>query len=184
MRSPCSRDHAGPGHQALLDAGANAMARNAAGETPWDLAQANEALQGTDGYWRLNDARFGAPGGGGTRDSTTTPAGRAGATGRGQAVTTTCRRLRLRSSLTQSVESTGKIVLHEAAIAGRPFASEHLKSSAVGVHCLFQAHRVGFPFTQGPKGVAEVVLRHGPIERHLLTGTLFEGGAVRLDGLR
>ena len=30
-----------------------ATARNAAGETPWDLAQANEALQCTDGYWRL-----------------------------------------------------------------------------------------------------------------------------------
>ena len=76
----------GPAIEALLDAGANAMARNAAGETPWDLAQANEALQGADGYWRLNDARFDAPGGGGAGGSTTTPAGRAGATGRGQTV--------------------------------------------------------------------------------------------------
>ena len=58
----------------------------AAGETAWDLAQANEVLQGTDGYWRMNDARFGAPGGGGAGGSTTTPAGRAGATGRRQAV--------------------------------------------------------------------------------------------------
>ena len=81
-----NRVHAGPAIEALLDAEANAMARNAAGETPWDLAQANEALQGTDGYWRLNDARFDVPGGAGTPDSTTTPAGRAGATGRGQAV--------------------------------------------------------------------------------------------------
>ena len=38
------------------------MARNAAGNTPWDLAEANEPLQGTDGYWRLNDARFEPPG--------------------------------------------------------------------------------------------------------------------------
>ena len=48
--------------EALLDAGADAVARNAAGETPWDLAEANEPLQGTDGYWRLNDARFEPPG--------------------------------------------------------------------------------------------------------------------------
>ena len=47
--------------ETLLAAGADPTARNAAGETPWDLAQANEALQGTDGYWRLNDARFDAP---------------------------------------------------------------------------------------------------------------------------
>ena len=49
--------------EALLDAGANAAARNAAGQTPWDLAQENEALKGSDAYWRLNDARR-APGGG------------------------------------------------------------------------------------------------------------------------
>ena len=73
---PDARFHAGRAIEALLDAGANAMARNAAGETAWDLAQANEALQGADGYWRLNNARFGAPGGGGTRDSATTPAWR------------------------------------------------------------------------------------------------------------
>ena len=53
--------HAGHAIEALLDAGANAMARNAAGETPWDLAQNNEALKGSDGYWRLNDARFHTP---------------------------------------------------------------------------------------------------------------------------
>ena len=37
------------------------MARNANGETPWDLAQENEALRESDAYWRLNDARFNAP---------------------------------------------------------------------------------------------------------------------------
>ena len=46
---PDARFHAGRAIAALLDAGANAMARNAAGETAWDLAQANEALQGADG---------------------------------------------------------------------------------------------------------------------------------------
>ena len=56
------RRHSGPAIEALLDAGADAVARNAAGETPWDLAEANEPLQGTDGYWRLNDARFEPPG--------------------------------------------------------------------------------------------------------------------------
>ena len=53
--------HAGPSIAALLDAGANPLARNAAGQTPWDLAQQNEALQGSPAYWRLNDARFNAP---------------------------------------------------------------------------------------------------------------------------
>ncbi len=48
----------------LLDAGADATARNAEGETPWDVLQKNAALdklKGSDDYWRLNDARFGSP---------------------------------------------------------------------------------------------------------------------------
>ena len=49
--------------EALLAAGANAAVNNAAGQTPWDLAQENEALKGSDTYRRLNDARR-APGGG------------------------------------------------------------------------------------------------------------------------
>ena len=43
--------------EVLLDAGADPLARNAAGETPWDLAQRDEYLRGTDAYRRLNDAR-------------------------------------------------------------------------------------------------------------------------------
>ena len=42
----------------LLDLGASPSARNGKGRTPWDLAQENEALKGTNAYWRLNDARF------------------------------------------------------------------------------------------------------------------------------
>lgn len=53
--------HAGAAVVALLEAGADPLARNEAGETPWDLAQANELLRGSDAYWRLNDARFDAP---------------------------------------------------------------------------------------------------------------------------
>ena len=53
--------HAGHALETLLDAGANATARNAAGQTPWDLARNNDALKGSNGYWRLNDARFNTP---------------------------------------------------------------------------------------------------------------------------
>ena len=42
----------------MLDAGADTAALNAAGKTPWDLVQVNDALKGSDAYWRLNDARF------------------------------------------------------------------------------------------------------------------------------
>ena len=44
--------------QPLLDAGADAKAKNEAGKTPWDLAQENEKLKGTKGYWALNDAQY------------------------------------------------------------------------------------------------------------------------------
>ena len=54
--------HGGAAIAALLDAGADPTARNAAGQTPWDLADENDALRGSDGYWLLNDARFNAPG--------------------------------------------------------------------------------------------------------------------------
>ena len=39
--------------QPLLDAGADAKAKNKDGKTPWDLAQENEKLKGTKGYWAL-----------------------------------------------------------------------------------------------------------------------------------
>ena len=44
--------------QALLDAGADAKAKDKNGKTPWDLAQKNEKLKGTKGYWALNDAQY------------------------------------------------------------------------------------------------------------------------------
>ena len=43
---------------ALLDAGADATAKNGEKETAWDLIQDNEALRGTKAYWRLNDLRY------------------------------------------------------------------------------------------------------------------------------
>ena len=52
--------HAGARIEALLAAGADPTMSNAAGQTPWDLAQDNEALSGSDAYWRLNEARFNA----------------------------------------------------------------------------------------------------------------------------
>ena len=59
--SPENERNAGDAIDALLDAGADATVRNVAGETPWDRARANDALQQSDGYWRLNDARFEEP---------------------------------------------------------------------------------------------------------------------------
>ena len=67
--------HAGDAIEALLAAGADPTARNAAGQTPWDLRQENEALRGSDAYWRLNDARFNAPGPGARRAPTAVPGG-------------------------------------------------------------------------------------------------------------
>ena len=53
--------HGGAAIAALLEAGADPTAPNAAGQTPWDLAEENDVLRGSDGYWLLNDARFNAP---------------------------------------------------------------------------------------------------------------------------
>ena len=44
--------------EALLDAGADAAAFDEDGKIPFDYAKDNEALKGTDAYWRLNDGRF------------------------------------------------------------------------------------------------------------------------------
>ena len=44
--------------EVLLDAGADASATNGEDGTAFDLMKENEALVGTDAYWRLNDLRF------------------------------------------------------------------------------------------------------------------------------
>ena len=43
---------------ALLEAGADPKARDNSDELPFDYARDNENLQGTDAYWKLNEARF------------------------------------------------------------------------------------------------------------------------------
>ena len=43
---------------ALLNARADVNAEGEWGRTPWDLANDNIKLKGTDAYWALNDARF------------------------------------------------------------------------------------------------------------------------------
>ena len=53
--------HAGAAIEALLEAGADPALRNAEGRTPWELAEQNEALKGSDAYWRLNDAQYNVP---------------------------------------------------------------------------------------------------------------------------
>ena len=44
--------------KALIEVGADPGARDNDGKTPFDYAKDNEALKGTDAYWRLNDGRF------------------------------------------------------------------------------------------------------------------------------
>ena len=39
--------------EALLNAGADPNARDRNGKTPWDLVQVNDALKGSDAYWRF-----------------------------------------------------------------------------------------------------------------------------------
>ena len=48
----------GDGIEALLEAGADPTMGNAIGKTPWDLAEENDALKGSDAYWSLNEARL------------------------------------------------------------------------------------------------------------------------------
>jgi ankyrin repeat protein len=42
----------------LMNAGADAKAKDVEGKSPWDLARKNEYLKDTDGYWALNDAQY------------------------------------------------------------------------------------------------------------------------------
>jgi hypothetical protein len=42
----------------LLDLGADASATDTEGKSAFDYARGNDALRGTDAYWRLNDERF------------------------------------------------------------------------------------------------------------------------------
>ena len=42
----------------LLDRGADVKAQDTDGEIPADYADDDNALEGTDVYWRLNDARY------------------------------------------------------------------------------------------------------------------------------
>ena len=43
---------------ALLEAGADPAARTLRGAVPSDYAKTNDALKGTDVYWRLHEGRF------------------------------------------------------------------------------------------------------------------------------
>ena len=44
--------------ETLLARGADLAARDNDDKLPFDYARDNEKLQGTDAYWKLNEARF------------------------------------------------------------------------------------------------------------------------------
>ena len=52
---------AGVAFALALAAAACVNARDEDGKTPFDYAKDNEALRGTDAYWRLDEARFKNP---------------------------------------------------------------------------------------------------------------------------
>jgi len=43
---------------ALLAAGASGSVKNSGDKTPFDLADENKKIKGTDAYWKLNDAQY------------------------------------------------------------------------------------------------------------------------------
>ena len=47
-----------PAIEALLQVGADAKALTTAGKLPFDLIKNDAQLKETDGYWKLNQARF------------------------------------------------------------------------------------------------------------------------------
>ena len=67
-----ARGNKNPEALKVLLASGDPMARNASGKTPWDLAQDNSALKGSEAYWLLNDARFGAGSGTASTSSAST----------------------------------------------------------------------------------------------------------------
>ena len=43
--------------ESLLEAGSDPAAKDKQGKAPWDYARTNPALEGTEVYWQLNEAR-------------------------------------------------------------------------------------------------------------------------------
>ena len=62
-------------------------------------------------------------------------------------------------------------------------AGPFLEGVAVSVDGLEQPLGAALAFPERPERGAEVVLRHGPVERHVLAGPFLEGVAVSVDGL-
>ena len=79
----------------------------------------------------------------------------------------------LGASLPQYLMCTGEILLRMIAIPRRAFGSKLLKRCLIGLNGQLKTLCPGLPLAQDAKGVAKVVLRHGPMERYALAGALF-----------
>ena len=132
--------HGGDRIEALLDVGADPTAQNAEGRTPWDLADENDYLRGSDAYWRLNDARFNPPRQDSRRPPATQPA-------RPQAVAGWSRcglhpRPARRPGRSEFINQTSDNSVHELPDGDRPIVGSGIDETGVGVQRDRRLHNV------------------------------------------
>ena len=69
------------------------------------------------------------------------------------------------------------------AIMRRAFGGKLLKRCLMGLNGQLKTLCPGLPLAQDAKGVAKVVLRHGPMERYALAGAHLKRRTIGLHGL-
>src|SRR5262249_48291126 len=81
-------------------------------------------------------------------------------------------------ALGQDAEDTSEIALRHCPLTWNVVARVLLESGLIGGDRLLETLRSRLAFTERPKGIAEVVLRTGPIERDTLAQALLQGVLV------